>query len=96
MMTTLTNGSQNDNVDSTQTKNSQQSVATQDQYPFVVRKLIRYRHRDQYFRIEWTDGSRTWEPQENVHPDLVTEYFRRFNKHGRLRKGAKRSYFRKS
>lgn len=57
-----------------------------DQFPFDIRKLLKYRHKDQHFRIEWTDGTRTWEPQENVRPDLVDEYFEKYTKKGRLRK----------
>lgn len=26
-----------------------------DQFPFDIRKLLKYRHKDQHFRIEWTD-----------------------------------------
>lgn len=44
-----------------------------ERYPYDIRKLIKYRHKDEYFRIEWTDGSKTWEPQENVRPDLVED-----------------------
>uniref|UniRef100_A0A8W8KUK6 Chromo domain-containing protein n=1 Tax=Magallana gigas TaxID=29159 RepID=A0A8W8KUK6_MAGGI len=57
-----------------------------DQFPFDIRKLLKYRHKDQHFRIEWTDGTKSWEPQENVRPDLVQQYFEKYTKKGRLRK----------
>lgn len=61
---------------------SQADIQDEDieRYPYDIRKLIKYRHKDQYFRIEWTDGSKTWEPQENVRPDLVEEYFQKYIK----------------
>ena len=55
-------------------------------YPFDIERLITYRHRDQHFRIEWSDGTKSWEPQENIRPDLVEEYFQVNTKKGRKRK----------
>lgn len=62
--------------------NTQQQDVTNEalQYPYDIRKLLKYRHIDQHFRIEWTDGTRTWEPQENVRPDLVEQYFQKVHK----------------
>ena len=56
------------------------------EYPYDIRRLVKYRNKDQYFYIEWSDGSKTWEPQENVRPDLVAEYFQKYTKKGRVRK----------
>ena len=75
------------NNDARETQNqTDDTVVESQQYPYDIRKLVKYRHRDQYFYIEWTDGSKTWEPQENVRPDLVEQYFKKYTKKGRLRK----------
>lgn len=75
------------NNDARETQNqTDDTVVESQQYPYDIRKLVKYRHRDQYFYIEWTDGSKTWEPQENVRPDLVEQYFKKYTKKGRLRR----------
>ena len=84
--TSQTNNSTNDN------KSQGQSTSHQRSYPYTVKKILKYRHKDQYFRIEWSDGSRSWEPQENLHPSLVEQYFRRYNKQGRLRKSRSKCF----
>lgn len=57
-----------------------------DHFPFDIKRLVKYRHKDQHFCIEWTDGTKSWEPQENVRSDLVQQYFEKYTKKGRLRK----------
>lgn len=52
--------------------------------PFDIKRLVKYRHKDQHFCIEWTDGTKSWESQENVRPDLVQQYFEKYTKKGRL------------
>lgn len=39
---------------------SQADIQVEDieRYPYDIRKIIKYRHKDQYFRIEWTDRSK--------------------------------------
>ena len=74
-----------ENVEQTKAQNTQENDNTPE-YPYQVRKLVKYRHRDQNFRVEWSDGTKTWEPQENIHPDTVKQYFEKYTKKGRLRK----------
>lgn len=75
--------------DENQTQSSSTDEETEDEadhFPFDIKRLVKYRHKDQHFCIEWTDGTKYWEPQENVRPDLVQQYFEKYTKKGRVRK----------
>ena len=44
---------------------------------YKVEKLLRMRKRagKRHFYVKWEDGSKTWEPEENLSDDLIREYF---------------------
>ena len=55
---------------------------------YNVEKLLRMRKRagKRHFYVKWEDGSKTWEPEENLSDDLIREYFVTHTKQGKKRK----------
>ena len=60
----------------------------QSDHLYNVEKLLRMRKRagKRQFYVKWEDGSKTWEPEENLSEDLIREYFVTHTKQGKKRK----------
>ena len=52
---------------------------------YNVERLLRMRKRagKRQFYVKWEDGSKTWEPEENLSEDLIREYFVTHTKQGK-------------
>lgn len=46
----------------------------------------RYKHGRREIRVEWENGSRTWEPDSSFDREMLEEIDKKFTKHGKRRK----------
>lgn len=60
----------------------------QDNTYYPVDKVLKLRNRTgkREFFVKWEDGSKSWEPEENLSQELVREYFVKHTKQGKKRK----------
>lgn len=60
----------------------------QDNTYYPVDKVLKLRNRTgkREFFVKWEDGSKSWEPDENLSQELVREYFVKHTKQGKKRK----------
>lgn len=60
----------------------------QDNTYYPVDEVLKLRNRTgkREFFVKWEDGSKSWEPEENLSLELVREYFVKHTKQGKKRK----------
>lgn len=82
----LENGQDNLNVPNDDNQDTVDRVIDNTYYP--VDKVIKIRNRagKREFFVKWEDGTKSWEPEENLSQELVREYFVKHTKQGKKRK----------
>ena len=59
---------------------------SQQTFEFKTTLKTKYVNKKRYTLVLWTDGSRTWEPDESFDADLLADINRKFTKKGTKRK----------
>lgn len=64
---------------------------------FPVDKLLKINNRNgiRHFYVKWLDGSKTWEPEQNLPETVIEDYFVTHTQKGKVRKRKKPSFIRK-